>query len=284
MKRAEHLGLADLDTDFDPNGGLHLSAGGDALPETFRRHLPATAKKSSVREEMTPEQAAAIRLFSLADDCLSVLNALLSQGQRDGRDGSKRPPRFFDGASPSSLDCLAYGFLALMLVPPVPRSFLRDWIDAEAPRLAAFVDSMAPADLPCRPATATTVLGSTTRIADSILRNIPRLGEHYTNEMRLRKEAGLTGLDQRCLMIVTGVAIAGAAVGYGLQLYRRLQPFGLRTQIWTQSRGGSKLSEFGELGLILNSAMVGYQAERVVAPSDNGSASGRLVELDSELD
>lgn len=275
-KRAEHLGLAELDTDFDPNGGLHLTAGRDSLPETFRRHLPARTKKT-VREEMTPEQAAAIRLCGLAEDCLSVVNSLLGEGGSD-----EKSLRFFGGSSPTSIDCLAYGFLALMVVPDVPRSFLRDWIQAETPQLATFVQSMAPTDLAWTSAEPTTILGSTARVADSIVRNIPSVGEHYTNEMRHRTEAGVKGIDQRALMMMMSVMITGAAVGYGLHMYKSLQPFGARTQVWRQFHAGSKLSQFGDLGSMLSSAMGGYRSDPL--PSGNASASGRLVEVDSEVD
>ena len=272
IKRAEHLGLADLDTDFDPNGGLHLTAGRDALPETFRRHLPARTKKT-VREEMTPEQAAAIRLYGLAEDCLSVLNALLGEGE-----AGAAQPRFFAGNSPTSLDCLAYGFLALMLVPPVPRGFLKDWIEAETPRLVKFVESMAPAGVSWTSAQPRTMLGSTALVVDSIVRHIPSVGEQYANEMRYRAEAGIKGVDQRALLAAMGLLMTGAAVGYGLHMYKSLQPFGARSQVWKLQHGGSKLSQYGELGSILNSAMGGYQPEPVPA------ASGRLVDIDSEVD
>lgn len=274
-QRAEHLGLAELDTDFDPNGGLHLTAGRDALPETFRRHLPARTKKT-VREEMTPEQAAAIRLYGLAEDCLSVVNSLLRENSLEDKS-----PRFFGGSRPSSLDCLAYGFLALMVVPDVPRSFLKDWIGAETPRLVTFVESMAPADLTWSPAAAPSILGSTTRVADSILRNIPSVGEHYANEMRYRTEVGVKGLDQRALMMMMSAMLTGAAVGYGLHMYKSLQPFGARTQVWRRLRGTSRLGQFGDLGNMLSSAMGAYQPDPI--PIGNTS-SGRLVEVDSEVD
>jgi sorting and assembly machinery component 37 len=227
---------------------------------------------------MTPEQAAAIRLYALADDCLSIVASLL---QDNGSEGKSL--RFFEGDSPSSLDCLAYGFLALMLVPDVPRSFLKDWIRAETPQLATFVESMTPTDLAWSPAEMPTVMGSTARVLDSVVRNMPSVGELYTDEMRHRTEAGVKGLDQRALVVIMGLMISGAAVGYGLHMYKSLQPFGARTQIWRQLHGESKLSQFGDLGNILTSAMGPYRPDPV--PSDVVPApSGRLVDVDSEVD
>ncbi|KND91195.1 Metaxin-like protein [Tolypocladium ophioglossoides CBS 100239] len=282
IKRVEHLGLAELDTDFDPNGGLHLSAGRDVLPETFRRHLPAARTKKTVRDEMTPEQAVAIRLFSLAEDCLSVLDALIGKGKSD-----EKRPRFFAAPSVSSLDCLAYGYLALMLKPPVPRSFLRDWLQTETPRLSNCVDDMAPGPLPWATPEQTTIIGSGTRVADSIIRNAPSLGAYFANEMRQRTEDGVKGLDQRALMLAMSLMVTGAAVGYGLHMYKSLQPFGARTQLWTAQRGGPKLSQFGQLGSMLSSAMGTYAPQLVPSGGVVGNMSagyGRLVEVDSEVD
>ncbi|KAM4058531.1 outer mitochondrial membrane transport complex protein [Hirsutella rhossiliensis] len=283
IKRAEHLGLAELDTDFDPSAGLHLSAGRDALPETFRRHLPVTTKKT-VREEMTPEQAAAIRLHGLVGDCLSDVGAFMVDHEKQG---DREPPRFFPGTPVSSLDCLAYGYLALMLKPSVPRSFLRDWMQAEAPRLSKFVDSVAPRDLPWSASDPPTVIGSSARVVDSILRNAPSLGEHYAKEMRLRAEQASHGLDRRALVLASSLVATGAVVGYGLYAYKSLQPFGARSQVWRAIRQGGMLSQFGELGTMLSGAMGTYQSAPMPSAPATGSLStghGRLVEMDSEVD
>lgn len=278
IKRVNHLGLAELDTDFDPNNGLHLSAGRDALPETFRKHLPARAKKT-VRGEMTPEQAAAIRLLGLVEACLSAVDALMAEGAED-----ETHPRFFAGTPLSSADCLAYGYLALMLRPPVPRPFLRNWLLAETPRLSTFVDDVTPGHLPwSAPAPEpATVIGSGARAIDSVMRNAPRLDDLYAREMRQCAEQGSRDPDKRMLTLAVSVAAAGAAVGYGLHLYRSLQPFGASTHLWRAHHEASKLSQFGELGSMLSSAMGAYGP----APSTGNmpAGNGRLVEVDSEVD
>ncbi|UKZ48991.1 hypothetical protein TrVGV298_003229 [Trichoderma virens] len=259
IKRAEHLGLAELDTDFDPNGGLHLTAGRDALPETFRRHIPLMTKKT-VHEEMTPEQATAIRLFGLTEDCLTVLDDLINAGDEDH-------PRFFTDAAVSSLDCLAFG-------------------------LHKFGDSMLAAitargDLPWATPDPTSVTRFGGRILDSILRHIPNLGEQYAAEMRHRAEHQKKGLDQRALMLIMGVVLAGLATGYGFQTYRAMQPFGASTQSWKPRRMRTRLSEFGQLGTMLSSAMGPFQPLPSGLDSgarDHGGPNGKLVEVDSEVD
>ncbi|KAL7787377.1 Tom37 C-terminal domain-containing protein [Trichoderma ceciliae] len=285
IKRAEHLGLAELDSDFDPNGGLHLTAGRDALPETFRRHIPLMIKKS-VHEEMTPEQATAIRLFSLTEDCLMVLDDLI-QGKDEDH------PRFFTNTTASSLDCLAFGYLALMQKPSVPRSFLKDWLEPKTPRLRKFVDSMLAScitgrgDLPWTTPDPSSVVRFGGRILDSVLRHLPALGEQYAVEMRHRAETQKKGLDQRALILIMGAVLTGLATGYGFQAYGAMQPFGASTQSWQPRRARTRLSEFGQLGTMLSSAMGPHQPKPSgfdLGARDNGVPSGRLVEVDSEVD
>ncbi|KAL3958724.1 hypothetical protein ACCO45_006886 [Purpureocillium lilacinum] len=278
IKRVEHLGLAELDTDFDPNAGLHLSAGRDALPETFRRHLPLTRAKKTVREEMTPEQIVAIRLLGLAEDCLTTLDKFMSEGGSD-----EKHPRFFDETQVSTLDCLAYGYLALMVKPQVPRSFLRDLLETKMPRLVKFVDDMLPTDLPWAAPEVPSLLTSSARVLDSVIRHTPGVGDHYANEMRQRAEKGTTGIDQRAVVLFMALAATGAALGYGYHAYKTLQPFGARSQLWRAQRGTSKLSQFGDLGSMLNSAMGVYESQ----PMGSAAAqpgNGQLVKVDSELD
>lgn len=282
VKRVEHLGFAELDTDFDPNGGLHLSTGRDALPETFRRHLPARTKKT-VQEEMTPEQTVAIRLYGLSEDCLSVLDDCLKDKSEEGK-----PLRFLQGENVTSLDCLAFGYLALMRDAPVPRSFLKDWIERNGSRLSKFVDNVKaqsldqPGPLPWTASQNATALSVGARTLDSILHNVPSLGEQYATEVRRRAENGITGVDARTLMLAMSMLATGAALGYSYHVYKAMQPFGSRMQVWQSRKNSSKLSEFGALGSMLDSAFGGYPAPgEVSAPM---AREGRFVETDSELD
>ncbi|RDA86024.1 hypothetical protein CP532_4688 [Ophiocordyceps camponoti-leonardi (nom. inval.)] len=271
IRRVHHLGLADLDSDLDPT--TSFNAGRDALPEALRRRLPVVSTKS-VREEMTPEQATAIRLVALIDACLPVLEAQL---QGSG------PPRFVPDTEPgslSSLDCLAYGYLALMLKPDVPRAFLRDWALTRAPRLTEFVDAMTPSDLPWHSPEPPTLTRSAIRLVDSIVRNIPTLGEYYADEMRLRATRGVRGLDYRVVTLFASLAAAGLAIGYGYHAYRSLQPFGAASHVWLSSRAMSRL-RYGQVGSMLGGAVGLYQ---VASTSSVSATGGRLVEMDSEID
>ncbi|EGX95396.1 mitochondrial import receptor subunit [Cordyceps militaris CM01] len=284
IQRVEHLGLAELDTDFDPHGGLHLTAGRDALPETLRKHLPGTSNhKNTVKEEMTPEQAVAIRLFSLTENCLATLEGLLSET-------GTQPPRFIPGQALTSLDCLAFGYLALMLKAPVPRAFLKDWVAEHAPRITLFVDDILANAIPSSDSTVWAApphrgyLHATRRVFDSVVRHTPVLGEHYAGEVRRRCEGKIVGIDQRSVSLATGLLFTGAAFSYVVYWYRNLAPFGARVQTWRSYKPvNSRLSQFGELGSMLDSVLgpVHPAASPIAAGAGTG---GRIVDIDSEID
>lgn len=280
-KGADHLGLAELDNDFDPSGGLHLSAGRDALPETFRKHIPISMQRKTVREEMTPEQATAIRLVGLTEDCLSTIEGF-TEGSDEPDEVSEKPVRFFEGDSITSLDCLAFGYLSLMRDAPVPRSFLKDWLLEKAPRLSRFVDEIksigikARGGLPWveRPLTA---LGLVSRILGSTLRNMPTLGKYYENELRVRAEQGGRFLNRRTWTMLLTFVVTTASLGYGFHSHRAMQPFGKRLQVFRPPGGGSKLAEFGEIG-----AMLGNLPPQGLGGYSNVSEGGRFVETTTE--
>lgn len=137
---AAHLGLSDLN--IDAAGEDESSSTDDRgflkIPERLRpRGLPG------VRAALSPEQTALFRLEAAAGEgCLAVLEDLKRQGEVDGR-------RFFflghnkeTQDRPTSLDCLAFAYLSLMLVPEVPRPWLRDLIRRRYECLSLFVDGI----------------------------------------------------------------------------------------------------------------------------------------------
>ncbi|KAH7320024.1 putative metaxin [Stachybotrys elegans] len=287
VKRSEHLGLAELDRDFDANGGLHLSDGRDALPETFRRHLPTTTKKT-LTEEMTPEQAVAIRLYRLSENCLSTLESLLSEAK-----DTKETPKFFPGASISSLDCLAYGYLALMREPPVPRPFLKDFMVRAAPMVCKFIDHMktmhheSASRVPWTTATEASTLQVTNRLLDTTIRSLPSLGEYYVGEARRRADEGIRGIDRSAFALVLSVLTTSAALGYGYFMYKSLLPFGRKTQVWTSHRATAGFGQMGQAGALLSSVFGAYQMpspQHAAGSGGHGDASARIVESDSEVD
>lgn len=141
---AAHLGLSDLSIDAaaEDESSSSSSSTDDRgflkIPERLRpRGLPG------VRAALSPEQTALFRLEAVAGEgCLAVLEDLKRQGEVDGR-------RFFSFGHgketrdrPTSLDCLAFAYLSLMLVPEVPRPWLRDLIRRRYECLSLFVDGI----------------------------------------------------------------------------------------------------------------------------------------------
>ncbi|KLU82632.1 hypothetical protein MAPG_01703 [Magnaporthiopsis poae ATCC 64411] len=169
-RRAEHLDFSDLDTDRD-------AADPDAIPRdaAARSFIPASLQPSrsrgGVSSSMTPEAKARFRLEAAAASVLDVLSACLGTGadaapglgegwlqgpwahhqdQDEGCSGSGG-----GGRPPSSFECLAFGYLALMAVPTLPRPWLREIVGQKHADLAAFVDdaraawfSVEPSQLP----------------------------------------------------------------------------------------------------------------------------------------
>lgn len=206
-RRAEHLDFSDLDTDRD-------AADPDATPtETAaaRSFIPASLQPSrsrgGVSSSMTPEAKARFRLEAAAASVLDVLSARLGTGadaapglgdgwlqgpwahpqdQDEGGSGSDS-----GGRLPSSFECLAFGYLALMAVPTLPRPWLREVVGQKHADLAAFVDdaraawfSVEPSQLPWaseEPASfysfssssPTSLLGVAARLAAGCMASLP---------------------------------------------------------------------------------------------------------------
>lgn len=131
---AAHLGLSDLNIDAAGEKTAHKKddTGFLKIPERLRPR-----PSSAVKAALSPEQTALFRLEAAAGDgCLSVLEHLKQQGEIDGR------RFFFAPDQPMSLDCLAFAYLSLMLVPDVPCTWLRDLIRRRFECLSLFVDGI----------------------------------------------------------------------------------------------------------------------------------------------
>lgn len=76
----------------------------------------------------TQQYAARFRLDAVSSELLEPLSDLLGNNN------------YLLGMSqPSSLDCLAFGYLALMLFPTVPQAWLKETISTKFPKLAAYI-------------------------------------------------------------------------------------------------------------------------------------------------
>lgn len=132
---AAHLGLSDLNIDEQqPEDRKQAAASEDSrgflkVPERLRR------LNRGVKAALSPEHAALFRLEAAGIECLGVLADLKGRQHDEGR-------FFFGGQKATTLDCLAFGYLSLMLVPEVPRPWLRDLMRRRYDCLCVFVDSV----------------------------------------------------------------------------------------------------------------------------------------------
>lgn len=139
---ADHLGLSDLNVDDDSGRSDQARQASSATSESTEGFLKVPERlrplRRGVKAALSPEQTALFRLEAVANDCLAVLTDLKAASEMDGA-GERS---FFPSTSSiSSLDCLAFGYLALMLVPDVPRPWLKDLVRRRHESLSLFVDA-----------------------------------------------------------------------------------------------------------------------------------------------
>lgn len=227
---AAHLGLEDLNIDAAAEQRDDANTGGFLrVPERLR------PRPAGVRAALAPEQTALFRLQAAAADCLAPLADLLK---------AQRGRRFFFGAGakdmPTSLDCLAFGYLALMLLPAVPRAWLRDVLKARYEGLCVFVDGVrdevfggddgghdgalpwtieGDKDAPSRPWTVSRFVGG---VVEAVVPERWISGE---------EDGGRDGALGAVLSSVAGLGLVG-----GVLLYRHLSPFGSALYRWEMQR------------------------------------------------
>lgn len=251
--------------------------------------LPRDAKlrrKKGVRDLLSPEQKARIKLEAMVCRVMDVLEA---------QKGGKKWFLAGEGEGPTGLDCVAFGYLALMVYPDLPRPWLRDVIVQKYPGLQGFVNDMTTVcfgdGLPSAAALRREegLLGVTGRFAGGVVRSVPGLGEEW-NRFRDR------GLGVRDVMLIAGGSVVAAALVVGYILRRRgslLMPMlGAPVHRWDAPRRG--LAGLGAAGALFgglfspeirfgNVALRAGEARRVrsefQAPID-----GKVDEVEVDID
>lgn len=117
--RTDHLGLSGLD--IDTENGMRKEP--SIIPESLRTSRTTVSSLLAA----SPEANAQIRLDSLARNFLQPLQDLL---------GDKK--YLVSDSQLSSLDCLALGYLSLMLLPELPQPWLSKAVRTKFPRLSAW--------------------------------------------------------------------------------------------------------------------------------------------------
>lgn len=266
---AERSGLDSLDADSDAVVGEDkeaetrssvepgpTTAGRDAdgwvrVPNGF-----GGANTGPVAKELalTAKQKARDRLDAAVAEVLDVLEDL------------KAEKRWFLGESPdnsglTTLDCLAFGYLALMLVPELPRPWLRDSMRRKHEGLCSFVDDMRSTcftgmvtSLPWSPAQPPqdSLLNVASRFGSGAVRSIPGVGEEWHRWWNGRKADGEgTAAD---MLVASGGILAAAALAAGFVFRKDIPVLGAPIQRWERQHTG--LRSFGAVG-----AMFGYMSD-----------------------
>ncbi len=246
VRRAAYLGvdLHEDDGEFAAEGG----EGGDAMVGGRGGWLTVPKglinRRKGVVGSLSPEQKGRIRLEGLAREVLDVLGEVEWAGQR------------------LEVRCLAWAYLALMVVPDVPRPWLREVVVGGYPRLAEFVEGFRRdvfaegMVLPWAEAEKS-VVGVGARFARGVASEVPLVGELWARWWAGRKKREVSGRSETGggLRLLLGAGLGLAAVGAGAFFYRGLPPFGAALQVWR--RPAATLSSLGAAGAIFSGAFYG---------------------------
>jgi glutathione S-transferase len=138
--RTAHMGLSSLDVDMSADEGFAPGRGtASSEYEAAKRAagIPTENQPRALRMGRgkgiggflgTPVYAARFRLDALTNELLEPLADLLGGKQY-----------LLEGDRPSSLDCLACGYLSLLLYPAVPQAWVKDTIHMKFPRILSYV-------------------------------------------------------------------------------------------------------------------------------------------------
>ncbi|EMC94872.1 hypothetical protein BAUCODRAFT_43812, partial [Baudoinia panamericana UAMH 10762] len=139
-RRTEHLGISSIDVDNvhddlsgRPSGfdGVGKEQGQGFEVEAQKRASLLLPRRETVQSMLRrPEHSAAFKLHALADNFFGPLQSML--GNRD----------FLLGDEMTSVDCLAYGYLSLMLYPQLPQDWLAQTMRRKYGKLVRYVARM----------------------------------------------------------------------------------------------------------------------------------------------
>ncbi|KAF2651485.1 hypothetical protein K491DRAFT_696397 [Lophiostoma macrostomum CBS 122681] len=143
--RTAHLGLSSLDVSLqrDVAGPGSMSLGSDF--EAAKRDAGIPTADTGAQPNMlsmgrgkglqgflsSPIYAARFKLDTLTNELLEPLFELL--GKKD---------YLLEGGRPSSLDCLAFGYLATMFYPTLPQAWLKEALQLRYPRLVRYISRL----------------------------------------------------------------------------------------------------------------------------------------------
>ncbi|KAJ2894685.1 hypothetical protein MKZ38_007303 [Zalerion maritima] len=193
---AAHLSLSSLDTDYvspkEKDGSNRQQPA--AAADVFNRNPTLESLRTrmhAVTGSLTPDVRSHIRLDGLASDFYAPLEALL-------RETNMGKTFIQTGGQPTALDCLCYGYLALMLFPELPRRFLADSMNRKHKELVRFtvmMRNLSRKNGDLRVSNSEDGMGGTlARFMDSVADKMPGgLGDAWQRWKRLAAEGKLAG-------------------------------------------------------------------------------------------
>ncbi|KAI1177372.1 hypothetical protein F4777DRAFT_542751 [Nemania sp. FL0916] len=213
------------------------------------------------RESMQPEQTAAIRFQSLADDFFMILDDLRGPGEY-----------MLGTANPSSLDFLAYGYLALMGVQTPYPILARSLVANNRPSIqflrAMEAQSQSSYVLPRLDPEPRSLPGILWTFTDGAIENIAGAGESWRRWRRggIKFEEDEATRYPTHTLLAAGGTIAGLAAVGAAVLFRGLAPLGASTHTFKPPKEGKGLNRFGEAGAMLGGIPIFAPSPSVSSP------------------
>ncbi|KAJ1324364.1 sorting and assembly machinery component 37 [Microdochium nivale] len=231
IDKVGHLGLGHLAASVDDLDDSQSSLGGSGAKTTATGFLQLPARFGPSKT-LQPEQTAAIRLQSLADDFFGVVQDHTTAASHD-ENGRAASVFMFGRHEPSSVDFLAFAYLKLMRVE-TPQPFLRKAMQNSCPALWTYSEPphlQAPSQTPTTTTTTTTTTtaggedsgfpwqdpasysaaGILGKFADGALGHIPSIGPSWTRYRQSGGAADEGGSRSTALETILAVGAAGTA-------------------------------------------------------------------------
>ncbi|KAK3299931.1 outer mitochondrial membrane transport complex protein-domain-containing protein [Chaetomium fimeti] len=247
-RRAAPLGLSALDTD---SVRARERAERDRLAAEGWVTVPeGLQEKKGVGAALSAEQKMRIRLEGVAAGVLDVLGEVEWEGQG------------------LAVRCLAFGYLVLMLVPEVPRPWLREVMEGRYGGLCEFVRGFRGEVFPegrmlpwVEEGQDVSAVAVGMRFVRGVLGEVPLVGEYWSQWWTARKKRevlasrGAKVGSSGDLLLFLGAGLGLTAMGAGAFFYRGLPPFGEAVQVWRKPV--VSLSSFGAAGAMFSGALYG---------------------------
>ncbi|KAK6434299.1 hypothetical protein LTR95_009519 [Oleoguttula sp. CCFEE 5521] len=283
-KQTEHLGIQSIDVDnvhedmsHRPQGfeGVGKQDGGFETQAKGRARLLLGGGKATLRGLLQKsEYAARFKLNALAENFFEPLSEILGNGDH-----------FLGSEQAREVDCLAYGYLGLMLFPKVEQDWLAQTVRTKYPNLLRFTERMhkalglstsvegimahqsgskprtidaKPASLPWRSSPQPSIVNTVTTIATELVHQIPYLGR---SPQVITTTSSRTPLWRQYFQPLFLTTLASLALGgyYAIATGLLVWPHGERVQIF----GRKRLSDYGDLGAAISGiSLMGVQARR----------------------